>query len=57
MSEEELTPEEKWDRATISFENLCHQDTAISLGDRTLKYFFISDNCDKLLNEEQKAFL
>ena len=40
-----------------TFENLCRQDKKISLGDRTLKYFFISDNCDKLLNEEQKAFL
>ena len=29
-----------------TFENLCRQDTAISLGDRTLKYFFISDNCE-----------
>ena len=40
-----------------TFENLCRQDTSIPLGDRTLKYFFISDNCDKLLNEEQKAFM
>ena len=40
-----------------AFENLCRQDTKIPLGDRTLKYFFISDNCDKLLNEEQRAFL
>ena len=29
-----------------TFENLCRQDTKIPLGDRTLKYFFISDNCD-----------
>lgn len=40
-----------------TFENLCHQDTTIPLGDRTLKYFFISENCDKLLNEEQRAFI
>lgn len=40
-----------------TFENLCRQDTSIPLGDRTLKYFFISTNCDKLLNEEQKAFM
>ncbi len=40
-----------------TFENLCRQDTVIPLGDRTLKYFFISDNCDKLLNKEQRAFL
>ncbi len=25
--------------------------------DRAYKYFFISENCDKLLNEDQKAFL
>ena len=40
-----------------TFENLCRQDTSIKLGDRTLKCFFISANCDKLLNEEQKAFM
>ncbi len=39
------------------FENLCRQDTSVPLGDRALKYFFISTNCDKLLNEEQKAFM
>ncbi len=26
-------------------------------GDRTIKSFFISANCNKLLNEEQKAFM
>ena len=40
-----------------TFENLCLQDASIPLGDRTLKYFFISTNCDKLLNDEQKAFM
>ncbi|MBO4706004.1 MAG: Rpn family recombination-promoting nuclease/putative transposase [Spirochaetaceae bacterium] len=40
-----------------TFENLCRQDTSVPLGDRALKYFFISTNCDKLLNEEQKAFM
>jgi predicted transposase/invertase (TIGR01784 family) len=40
-----------------TFENLCRQDTTLPLGDRALKYFFISENCDKLLNEEQKAFM
>ena len=40
-----------------TFENLCRQDLSIPLGDRTLKSFFISANCDKLLNEEQKAFM
>ena len=40
-----------------TFENLCRQDTTTALGDRTLKYFFISDNCDKLLNGEQRAFM
>ena len=40
-----------------TFENLCRQDTTIPLGDRTLKYFFISENCDKLLNGEQRAFI
>ena len=40
-----------------TFENLCRQDTSVPLGDRSLKYFFISANCDKLLNDEQKAFM
>ena len=40
-----------------TFENLCRQDTTVPLGDRALKYFFISENCDKLLNGEQKAFM
>ena len=40
-----------------TFENLCRQDASVPLGDRTLKYFFLSETCDKLLNEEQKAFM
>ncbi len=30
---------------------------SLKLNDRAYKYFFIAENCDKLLNEEQKAFL
>lgn len=40
-----------------SFEYLCREDNKIRLNDRTLKYFFIADNCDKIFNDEQKAFL
>ena len=40
-----------------SFEYLCREDNTIRLNDRTLKYFFIADNCDKILNDGQKAFL
>ena len=43
--------------AKYTFENLCVEDTKIKLNDRTQKLFFISQNCDKLLNAEQKAFL
>jgi len=43
--------------ACYSFENLCREDTSIHLNDRALKYFFIAQNCDKILNEKQKAFL
>ena len=43
--------------ACYSFENLCREDTEIRLNDRTYKYFFIASNCDKILNEKQKAFL
>lgn len=39
------------------FENLCHEDNSIKLNDRAYKYFFIASNCDKILNEKQKAFL
>lgn len=40
-----------------TFENLCLEDKEIKLNDRTQKLFFISKNCDKLLNAEQRAFL
>ena len=40
-----------------TFENLCIEDSKIKLNDRAYKYFFIAKNYDKLLNEEQKAFL
>ena len=43
--------------ASYSFENLCLEDTSIHLNDRAYKYFFIASNCDKILNEKQKAFL
>ena len=43
--------------ARYSFENLCREDTSIHLNDRAYKYFFIASNCDKILNEKQKAFL
>ena len=39
------------------FENLCREDTSVSLKDRAYKYFYIANNCDKILNERQKAFL
>ena len=39
------------------FENICLHDASIRLNDRTFKYFFIADNCDKILNEKQKSFL
>lgn len=40
-----------------TFENLCQENLKVKLNDRAYKYFFISKNCDKLLNEDQKAFL
>ena len=40
-----------------TFENLCQEDSKIKLNDRAYKYFFISKNCAKLLDERQKAFL
>ena len=43
--------------ACYSFENLCREDASIHLKDRAFKYFFIAENCAKMLNEKQKAFL
>lgn len=43
--------------ACYSFENLCREDNTIQLKDRAFKYFFIAKNCNKVLNERQKAFL
>ena len=43
--------------AKYSFENICREAKELKLNDRSYKYFFIARNCDKLLNEEQKAFL
>ena len=43
--------------ARYSFENLCRENTSIRLNDKAYKYFFIASNCDKILNEKQKAFL
>ena len=43
--------------AKYTFENLCLEDKETKLGDRTQKLFFISQNCDKLLNAEQRAFM
>lgn len=39
------------------FENLCVEDNSVRLNDRAYKYFFIASNCDKILNEKQKAFM
>ena len=39
------------------FENLCLENNSIKLNDRSYKYFFIASNCDKILNEKQKAFM
>ena len=43
--------------AKYSFENICQEAKDLKLNDRSYKYFFIAQNCDKLLNEEQKDFL
>ena len=43
--------------AKYIFENICIDNTEIKLNDRAYKYFFIAKNSDKILNEEQKAFL
>ena len=36
---------------------MCLENHKIKLNDRTYKYFFIAENYDKILNEDQKAFL
>ncbi len=67
---ENLSPEKKWEKATIAnnfifykglakytFENLCLENPEIKLNDRSYKYFFIASNYDKILDERQKAFL
>ena len=43
--------------ASYSFENRCREDNTVRLNDRAYKHFFIASNCDKILNEKQKAFL
>ena len=43
--------------AKYTFENSCLESPEIKLNDRSYKYFFIAKNSDKILNEEQKAFL
>lgn len=39
------------------FENIHTDDLNIKLNDRAYKYFFIAENCDKLLDEKQKELL
>ena len=39
------------------FENMCRENNSIHLDDRAYKYFFIASNCDRILNEKQKAFM
>ena len=36
---------------------MCIENNSIHLNDRAYKYFFIAANCDKILNEKQKAFM
>ncbi|MCQ2591441.1 MAG: Rpn family recombination-promoting nuclease/putative transposase [Treponema sp.] len=40
-----------------TFENLCKENNSLPLGDRAYKYFFIAKNCDKINDDEQRAFL
>jgi len=40
-----------------TFENLCVDNPKIKLNDRTYKYFFIANNCDKLSDGRQKELL
>lgn len=39
------------------FENLCLDDASVHLNDRSYKFFYIADNCDKILNGKQREFL
>ena len=40
-----------------TFQNVCREESDLTMNDRAFKYFFIAKNCDKLLNEKQRAFL
>lgn len=40
-----------------TFENICLELPDIKLNDRAYKYFFIAENYDKILDENQKEFL
>ncbi len=43
--------------AKYTFENTCLEKPDLKLNDRAYKLFFIAENYDKILNEEQKAFM
>ena len=44
--------------AHYTFENLCLQNPRISLGDRSLKHFFVAENYDRIESDKElKAFL
>ena len=43
--------------AKYTFMNICLENNTIKLKDKTVKVFFIARNCDKILDERQKAFL
>ena len=43
--------------AKYTFENICLEQPGLKLNDRAYKLFFIAKNYDKILNEEQKAFM
>lgn len=43
--------------AKYTFENLCLENPSIKLNDRSHKLFFIAENYDRILDENQKAFL
>ena len=40
-----------------TFQNVCREESDLTMNDRAFKYFFIAKNCDKLSNEKQRAFL